>query len=206
MPIDLKSLAGQLNNHFHVVGISVPNRQLLAAEVVDGLLEMAIEDHLGNRTVALLNDTGSVTKSYTTFGQEDIDIREYPEAEMMLNPSAEFEWNCVGSTYLEMYYALVTPITAILIQSYSEYTVEELEQFWNANGKSRCAPEFQDDVLVFCESKDYWWMFWFDRDSSECALNRILKTRQPFNDFIASWLSRVKSHASKEQWKVIPAD
>lgn len=105
-------------------------------------------------------------------------------------------YNYVPNSFLNGFINHVTPIRAIMVERYGDDEDREqnplsIQQF-NKQPHADLS-ELSDDVLILAETTNSYWLFWYDKDVSDCSIGRVNKTKNKretvvrlFNEFIVS--------------------
>lgn len=126
----------------------------------------------------------------------NLDHHDYPTAQILRNggiPTNTF-YNYVSSSFLDGYVNYLENKTGYLLNRYGlddedirEYKLDEHAMQGSEAMYQAIAARYQneekrdqnvlkyDDVIVFAETEWDFWIFWFDRDVSDCSIARINK-------------------------------
>lgn len=134
----------------------------------------------------------------------------------------------ISSTFLNGWINYVKPRKAWLLTRYAQHNlnkqaVEILNNQSDPPHHTNLREIFEDDILLLAQEEEYptfWWVFWFDNDTSDCCIGRF-KSRVSEETIIvdfAAWaqersldLSKVYSQniglsSNKEGWPALEID
>ena len=70
------------------------------------------------------------------------------------------------------------------VENYEVIMIERYEHWWNDRKKYETIDGYRidsnnlpDDIIIFAESENEYWFFWFDCDCSDCQIGRIEEAR-----------------------------
>ena len=125
----------------------------------------------------------------------DEDI-EYPEEIAEKGVPNNTIYTYVSTSFLNGYINYVEPMFAIMIERYVDLDTPKVRGFlelqkWAPHTTYDSSP---DDVWVIAETENCWWLFWSDRDVSDCCIGRLDKSKLPKEELrqsVMSWLSKL---------------
>lgn len=132
------------------------------------------------------------------------DHRDYPSEDIASEGFGPGDHGCwysyVSSTFLSGFLNYPKIQRAVLLDRYEkrEDNDEAITNFYvsleakNKRGHTNIAELFEDDVIILSHGEpNTWWLFWCDRDSSDCEV-AVFKTDAPADEVIASFEAWLK--------------
>lgn len=130
---------------------------------------------------------------------------DYPDKDMLLNGvMMDTSYAYVSNTYLNGFINYVDILCGAMIKAYAMDdedwqifcdNVEALKDEYHTD-VSR-ADKF-DEVIILAESKDSYWLFYSDKDCSDCIITRISKEHFKNRDeAMASFYANIVNHAQE---------
>lgn len=107
----------------------------------------------------------------------------------------------ISEQYLNGYINYITPVKAYMIERYGQ--TEEIKTYPDVVNKFNTEfhqniTNLPDDTLILAKSKTSYWLFWYDKDCSDCAIGRFNKKDKPEQEVIESFVSM----ASNRQYSI----
>ncbi|QWU13375.1 hypothetical protein SAMN04487895_10338 [Paenibacillus sophorae] len=145
------------------------------------------------------------TEFFDLFDDTDDYPRNLAETGVPINTC----FDCVGYDYLDVTLKYTKVFYAAMIEHYDKRTAEQKEAIYNdiINKEYRYQQYYdivEDHVVFLSESKNSYWIFYYDPDVSDCLIGRVEKSRISKEEFKSKYIKHLESKKHKESYCELP--